>query len=68
LQKQKEIERLEAQVDRNLFSQAQVSSGKQFGLPRQLHNDLGKNFESKLFYELCLIAGINKSHTTAFHP
>jgi len=29
LQKQKEIERLEAQVDRNLLSQAQVSSGKQ---------------------------------------
>jgi len=29
LQTQKEIERLEAQVDRNLFSQAQVSSGKQ---------------------------------------
>jgi len=29
LQKQKEIERLEAQVDRNLFSQAQVSSAKQ---------------------------------------
>ena len=29
LQKQKEIERLETQVDRNLFSQAQVSSGKQ---------------------------------------
>jgi len=23
-----------------------------FGLPRQLHSDLGKNFESKLFYEL----------------
>ena len=29
LQKQKEIERLEAQVDKNLFSQAYVSSGKQ---------------------------------------
>ena len=29
---------------------------------------LCNNFESKLFYELCLIAGINKSHTTAFHP
>jgi len=39
-----------------------------FGLSRQLHSDLGKNFESKLFYELCLIAGVNKSHTTAFHP
>jgi len=39
-----------------------------FGLHRQLHSDLGKNFESKLFYELCLLAGVNKSHTTAFHP
>jgi len=38
-----------------------------FGLPRQLHSDLGENFESKLFYELCLLAGVNKSHTTAFH-
>jgi len=39
-----------------------------FGLPHQLHSDLGKNFESKLFYELFLLAGVNKSHTTAFHP
>jgi len=40
----------------------------QFGLPRQLHSDMGKNFESKLFYELCQITGINKSRTTPFHP
>jgi len=40
----------------------------EFGLPRQLHSDLGKNFESKLFCELCLLARIKKSHTTAFHP
>ena len=40
----------------------------EFGLPKQLHSDLGKNFESKLFYELCLIAGVNKPHTTPFHP
>jgi len=39
-----------------------------FGLPGQLHSDLGQNFESKFFYELCLLAGVNKSHTTAFHP
>jgi len=38
-----------------------------FSLTRQLHSDLGENFESKLFYELCLLAGVNKSHTTAFH-
>jgi len=40
----------------------------QFGLPRQLHSDMGKNFESKLFHELCQITGINKSRTTPFHP
>jgi len=39
-----------------------------FGLPCQLHSDLGKNFELKLFYELCFLTGVNKSHTTAFHP
>jgi len=37
-----------------------------FGLPRQLHTDQGRNFESKLFHELCVIAGITK--TTSFHP
>jgi len=40
----------------------------EFGLPRQLHSDLGNNFESKLCYELCLLTETNKSHTTAFHP
>ena len=39
-----------------------------FGLPRQLHTDQGRNFESKLFHELCVIAGITKSKTTPFHP
>jgi len=28
-----------------------------FGLPRQIHSDLGKNFESKLFRELCMLVG-----------
>jgi len=39
-----------------------------FGLPRQIHSDQGKNFESKLFTQLCHIAGIDKSHTTPFYP
>jgi len=38
-----------------------------FGLLRQLHSDLGRNFESKLFHELCQLVGTTKSHTTAFH-
>jgi len=40
----------------------------EFGLPRQLHSDLGRNFDGKLFHELCQLTGISKSHTTPFHP
>jgi len=39
-----------------------------FGLCRQLHSDLGRNFQSRLFAELCSLTGINKSRTTPFHP
>jgi len=38
-----------------------------FGLPRQLHSDMGRNFESNLFKELCQLVGTHKSHTTAFN-
>ena len=37
-------------------------------MPRQLHSDQSKNFESKLFYEFCKLTGIRKSRTTPFHP
>ena len=39
-----------------------------FGLPRQLHSDQGRNFESQLVTELCNITGVYKARTTAFHP
>ena len=39
-----------------------------FGMPRQLRSDQGKNFESKLIHELCLLVGIEKSKTTPFYP
>jgi len=39
-----------------------------FGLQRQLHSDLGRNFESKLFHELGSLVGTAKTHTTPFHP
>ena len=38
------------------------------GFPRQIHSDCGKNFEGKLFQELCKLVGVEKSHTTTFHP
>jgi len=39
-----------------------------FSLPRQLHSDQGRNFESSLVQELCGIAGVCKTRTTPFHP
>ena len=39
-----------------------------FGVSRQLHSDQGRNFESKLFHELCSITGATKSKTSPFHP
>ena len=38
-----------------------------FGLFRQMHTDLGRNFQGKLFRELCQRTGIKKTHTTPFH-
>ena len=39
-----------------------------FGLPRQLHTDQGRNFESKLIEELCKAFDIDKTRTTPYRP
>jgi len=39
-----------------------------FGLPRQLHSDQGRNIESALVRELCILTGIHKTRTTPFYP
>lgn len=31
-----------------------------FGVPKELHSDQGRNFESKLFAEMCQLLGIDK--------
>lgn len=44
----------------------QVFSG--MGVPEQLHVDQGAQFESKLIEVLCFLWGVEKSHTTFYHP
>ena len=39
-----------------------------FGLPEQLHSDMGAQFESKVIKEVCDMLHIRKTHTTPYHP
>ena len=39
-----------------------------FGSPMMIHTDQGRNFEFKLFQEMCKLLGIKKTRTTSFHP
>ncbi|KAI2667199.1 Retrovirus-related Pol polyprotein [Labeo rohita] len=39
-----------------------------YSFPTRIHMDQGTNFESTLIAELLKLAGIEKSHTTAYHP
>lgn len=40
----------------------------QFGLPKWIHPDQGRNVESFAFRKLCERFGIEKPHTTRYHP
>lgn len=39
-----------------------------YGLPKELHSDQGRQFESKIFQEMCRLLAINKTRTTSYHP
>ena len=39
-----------------------------FGMPKELHSDQGREFESKVFQETCRLLGIKKTRTTPLRP
>ena len=39
-----------------------------FGVPAVIHSDQGRQYESKLFTEMCKLLGITKTRTTPYHP
>ena len=39
-----------------------------YGIPSQLHSDLGRQFEAAVFQEICSLLQISKTRTTPLHP
>ena len=56
---------MEAQTVAQFVAQEVVA---RFGVPYAIHSDQGKQFEGKVFTEMCKLLNIKKTRTTPYHP
>ena len=45
-----------------------ISLCARMGLPRIIHSDQGQNFKSAILHQTLQAFGVNKSHTSGYHP
>ena len=56
---------MEAETVANIIVEEIIA---RFGVPQYIHSDQGKQYESRLFNEMCKVLNITKTRTTAYHP
>jgi hypothetical protein len=54
--------------EESTVTEALVTFFCRFGIPREVHSDQGRNFESHLLHEVLQRLGVSKTRTTALHP
>ena len=59
------MQNMEASTVANILVEQVVS---RFGIPYTIHSDQGRQFESRLFKEMCKLLQITKTRTTPYHP
>ncbi|KAL7878192.1 hypothetical protein SRHO_G00048350 [Serrasalmus rhombeus] len=56
------------QLHDNFGHQGVERTTRLYGVPARLHSDCGRSLESALVHQLCDLYGVQKTHTTPYHP